>query len=543
MPSHTDDATLSPADLEALGLLRQPFADNGFFFADEAIEASLNLALNIIQSTGRLLIVAGPKGVGRSAFLRELAARSGGVACSGVRGGARTDLARLLAGLDAEGPTSVLERLRDAPQRHALLVDDADRLPRQVLEQLLDCHEAVTIEGVEWPLVLACDVDNLEEIERALVAHGYDEDLTQTLHLIPLSPIQTAGYVRARLVAAGDSGGELLDERDLRRIHQRSGGLPADIHTVTAALLRPTGERPGPIAAVVNRVVPTRLPGRSSITFLIVLAAMASIVIGVLLSLWLHQEETARETIPLTVVQEEAPVAATPGEEARTDVVAGAEAPAFEGDEATAPTTGTIVEQPGEPAAAPETPTTPPSAAAEPEIDETDPDASGSPVAAMPDDEPAGMTPAPTDDAPELTAPADDPAEPGDPSDAASGQAAESLPSADTTASAQATEPQPVEPTGTTERPTTWIDDRPDDRFTIQLIGGRERSTVERFFGEVGEDERLHVIESRRDGSPWLVVVTGDYPSSEAAREAMASLPSAWRQYGAFPRSFGSLRD
>lgn len=555
MSSDTDDATLSLADLERHGLTGQPFVENGFYFADEAIEATLNLALNIIQNTGRVLIVAGPPGVGRSAFLRELAVRSGELVCSGVRGGPKADIRRLLSGLRAEGPTSVLEQLRHSGQRHALLVDDADRLPRPVFEQLLDCHEAVTIEGVEWPLVLCCETETLPDIEQALVAHGYDEDLTQTLHLLALTPIQTAAYTQARLQAVGDAGASLISERDLKRIHQRSGGVPAAIHREAAKILAGAeSTKPPVMAAFMERVAPLRLPGRSSVTFLVLVAAVASIVIGVLISLWLHEEEVARESEPLTLVPEEAPVAAVPEatEDSRSSDIAAESGLVGEdvSDQTGAETPGESTGEPDtvsppEPMDAPVSGNAPPedagAVAAEgsttdgetPEVgDATTPDALPEPDNELDSDADPQPEAVPRPEPERGSEPTDDPQSAADTgSEERTAGATEDLD--DTAASAQES----------TSPSRDWIEQRSDNRYTIQLIGGRERGTVERFFEEVGRDERLHVIESRRDGSRWLVVVTGDYPSSEAARAGMDSLPEAWRQYGAFPRSFGSLRD
>jgi septal ring-binding cell division protein DamX len=92
------------------------------------------------------------------------------------------------------------------------------------------------------------------------------------------------------------------------------------------------------------------------------------------------------------------------------------------------------------------------------------------------------------------------------------------------------------------QQPGDWLASRDPDHYTLQLIGGQERATVDRFFALVGQDERMHVVEGRRDGHQWLVVVTGDYPTADAARAALQELPESWRQYGAFPRSFASLQ-
>ncbi len=69
---------------------------------------------------------------------------------------------------------------------------------------------------------------------------------------------------------------------------------------------------------------------------------------------------------------------------------------------------------------------------------------------------------------------------------------------------------------------------RPSD-YTLQLLGASSRESVQRYLSEQPNRSQLLSFESRRQGEPWFVVVTGRYSSTEAAREAIAQLPAAQR--------------
>ncbi len=505
------DAPLDTYRLEELGLTRQPFADHGFLFSDESTETRLNLALHLLQATGRLVLISGPAGIGRSTFLRQVATRATGLVCTGVSGDAETDLPRLLSGLDSEGPTGVLERLRGGSPRYALLLDDADLIPRTVLTELIACHETVTMEGLEWPMVLACREESLPELERLLLSHGYDENLTETLHLPPFTEQQTHAYLQERLAAAGDAQGTLLDDRQIRRIHQRGAGIPARIHVEARQVLSGDGQRGGfglPAMGARSR------PLLTGVTI-----ALLCAVVGLPLLWWLSREPTPPASTPLELTPQREFVGAF-------------------GDE-------------------PQSTPPPQTETREFAAAEGDGEAALPPVAAYPGDRDAGDGSAPTAErnetesvlaqAAEADEQPEDPApllpDPGSQPQPASGPVPVDEPVAEPE-SPPSVQQDPVAsapPRQAPDKP-VWLTERDPNHYTLQLIGGRERATVDRFFSQVGRDERLHVVEGQRDGNRWLVVVTGDFPSAGAARQALESLPEPWRQYGAFPRSFASLQ-
>ncbi len=86
-----------------------------------------------------------------------------------------------------------------------------------------------------------------------------------------------------------------------------------------------------------------------------------------------------------------------------------------------------------------------------------------------------------------------------------------------------------------------WLATRNPAHFTLQLVGARERSSVEKFV-------RVHAIASpyavsSRDlkGKPWYSLVAGDYPTRDAAIAARDRLPKALQGAGVWPRTFESV--
>lgn len=87
-----------------------------------------------------------------------------------------------------------------------------------------------------------------------------------------------------------------------------------------------------------------------------------------------------------------------------------------------------------------------------------------------------------------------------------------------------------------------WLASRADDHYTIQLIAGYERQTLERFLEQHSLGHKAHVVQTQYQGRDWHILITGDYPSRDAAHNAMNRLPNALRDNGLWVRSFASLR-
>lgn len=123
-------------------------------------------------------------------------------------------------------------------------------------------------------------------------------------------------------------------------------------------------------------------------------------------------------------------------------------------------------------------------------------------------------------------------------------------------AEAPAAEPKPKPETGSVEtvsvppatgfqpaRPERFQDVavlRAQDGFTLQLVAGFEERTALRFLDQHPTLNGARYTRTERDGRDWFVVVSGRYPSREAAQQAVAGLPTALRAQSPWIRRFDS---
>jgi general secretion pathway protein A len=110
-----------------------------------------------------------------------------------------------------------------------LVIDEAQALSAEVLEQLRLLTNLETFERKLLQIVLIGQPEL-----RAMVASPGLEQLAQRViaryHLGPLSAPDTARYVQHRLAVAGLSGPLPFDAAALKRVHERSRGVPRRIN-------------------------------------------------------------------------------------------------------------------------------------------------------------------------------------------------------------------------------------------------------------------------------------------------------------------------
>ncbi len=117
---------------------------------------------------------------------------------------------------------------------------------------------------------------------------------------------------------------------------------------------------------------------------------------------------------------------------------------------------------------------------------------------------------------------------------------------------ARAAEPAPTpkpkpkpEPAPAPESPPAaagWLDTAPAEHFTAQLIGSSKADALERFVSKNGLSNSAAVVETRRNGKPWFLVVYGDFATRSEANAAFSGLPLAVRKHGGWVRTIGEVR-
>jgi septal ring-binding cell division protein DamX len=88
-----------------------------------------------------------------------------------------------------------------------------------------------------------------------------------------------------------------------------------------------------------------------------------------------------------------------------------------------------------------------------------------------------------------------------------------------------------------------WLKNRDPARYTLQLVGSRDRVAVRKFVRVHAIGEPHAIFERDLKGKPWYSLVAGDYPDRAAAIAARERLPKSLGRSGIWPRTFGSIQN
>jgi general secretion pathway protein A len=317
------------------GLQEKPFAitpDPRYLYLSERHAEALAHLLYGINEAGGFIQLTGEVGTGKTTIIRSLLEQLPGNAEVALILNPRVTPAEFLLTICEELHLQVPEHGRDSTKvlmdllghylleaharsrRVVLIVDEAQNLSPQTLEQvrLLTNLETATTKLLQIILI------GQEEL-RALLEQPELRQLAQRVtgryHLTPLSPDESAGYVKHRMRVAGATA-EAFAPGALKEVHRLSGGIPRVINVVCdrALLGAFTREdhRVGPAyvrqaaAEVYGRPVPA--PWLRWITVGAIAGALALVAVGAWM--WLANREP--------------PSAAPPVQAAATEGAAGA---------------------------------------------------------------------------------------------------------------------------------------------------------------------------------------------------------------------------
>ncbi len=497
--------------LQDAGFSADPFADStdeGPFFLTPQLDQRLNLIHHLVRFSDLLLLVTGPKGSGKSTLLNRLTANPRepwhvSVVEGHVEMNSRQLWQRALAGFDVPeakkkavmGPEALspyLEQWKKRAQPAVLAIDDAHLLPPATLAELLGQARDMVKGHLRFVLL---GEPRLEE-KIGDTVYQTDRMILHVVDLPPLTEKQTAQYIRFRLQGSGLEAGELFSENVVRRLRKDSGGLPEAINQRARNILADglaTGHSGHATQHPSLGYAPA--PRRNRLPTVLVLAAMAGV------ATWLLIEP--RDTPPPEPLLLPAPKP---------------------------PDSAPIVSHALEPAVTREVPPTPrvpePTVTAEiapPQSPQTEQKAASPPATLPEPPEPAALP---------------EPATP-EPSQQATTAEAPTPAALDPPPAAQPA--VPPKPKARTEPDKAWLFSQKPEHYTIQLTGTRERQAAIDFIAThrlTGKAAWLRTLHKNQD---WYVVISGTYPSREAAVSGIASLPATLRRYQPWARSFGSM--
>ncbi len=136
--------------------------------------------------------------------------------------------------------------------RALLIIDEAQNLPLQVLEQIRILSNLETDKEKLLQIVLVGQ-PNLKGLLRSMELRQLDQRVSIKYELMPLTPEESGAYVMHRLAIAGGGAAGLFSPAALARVHRCSGGIPRLINLVCdRALLAAYSAR-------TNRVLPSHV--------------------------------------------------------------------------------------------------------------------------------------------------------------------------------------------------------------------------------------------------------------------------------------------
>lgn len=225
-------------------LKQRPFAaapQPDRYFPAQSVETAYHaLARSIDRAEGPGLLI-GAAGTGKSLLLEMLARRFEArftvvMLASGNFSGRRELLQAIMyelqmpyRGLEAgELRLALFERLARNPDRPAgmlLLVDEAQRLPLRLLEELRLLGD-YAVEGQGRVRLIMAGSRALEEHLANPKLDALSQRLAVRAYVAPLDRGETAAYVRAQIAAMGGQGESMFTPESLDAVHQATDGIP-----------------------------------------------------------------------------------------------------------------------------------------------------------------------------------------------------------------------------------------------------------------------------------------------------------------------------
>jgi septal ring-binding cell division protein DamX len=537
------------------------------FFETPARTERLQLLLHLIRNTGPAIYLRGPDGAGKTRFGRRLIEEIGDEFGTAVLDAAtQTDLAAALTALSARPTAPLVEVVRELCERRLLLlIDNADHLESTAAGVLASWHDA------GGPLLL--------------LGRGKPEALSELLDLqyVDLPPFDEAESGAFLREQAGGMAARVTDDL-AAAVHSAAAGLPG---ALLHALERMRAEESAAAAAR----KPPKDPGEGRRGGALYWVA-ALLVVGVLAAGLVYQDRInalfepapadqlaatpARDPAAIPPPVADPVIAQRPGPLPQIALpelsvpppapVAGETVETLEGaetadkveDAAAAERLAADVPEPSAAEVAPPGPLSSPDAAVLP------PAAGPDPLEAVMADAFAAAEPRQDPPLPQLSS---------DQPPAAVETAVVAAAPDDAAGPPPTARPEPVAPAPVEERPVAaesprplvrtetltpaprpvprkqfdstggeaWLTSRSPDHYTLQLVGARERVSIEKFIRDHRITPPYAVFARELDGRPWYSLVVGDYPDRDAAIAARGRLPAALRAGDVWPRTFGSI--
>lgn len=224
------------------GLSGKPFSllpDSDFMYLSKRHSRAINLLEYGIMTEAGFLVISGDVGAGKTTIIRRYLKNVGDDVRVGVITNPSKTIGRLMDWVmmayeleDSETDVSKLyHRFVDfllaeygAGRRAVLIIDEAQNLSADQLEELRMLSNVNNEKDQLLQIVLVGQPELLDILNRPELRQ-FVQRISVHCNLDPLSPAETAGYIRHRLSVAGGAA-ELFDDIACAAAHFFSGGVP-----------------------------------------------------------------------------------------------------------------------------------------------------------------------------------------------------------------------------------------------------------------------------------------------------------------------------
>jgi general secretion pathway protein A len=203
-----------------------PDAKRPFYFSIETVEQRLRLLKRLMAGRDALILVIGEWGSGKTTLIKRLIdtvtipCRQGRFK-EPIEDHSHPPLPELLR----THPVFILKNMTQS----TIILDDAHALGPEELAFLLRIISPPCGVRTVNRMVLFGE-PSLNTNLSALIQALPDATAVSSIYLPPMTPDETAAYLRQRLSAAGFTDNTLFDGRTARKLHRAGGGLPGRIN-------------------------------------------------------------------------------------------------------------------------------------------------------------------------------------------------------------------------------------------------------------------------------------------------------------------------
>lgn len=532
---------LFPRLQERFGLREDPLAMEAPFFPDAQRQHALETLRHLCGFGDMALLLTGAKGAGKTRILAELVhSESARLAFHSIDAEALTSpqaLAKQLLtiayqGLGAGGsPQDAVfgffrwsESATRKGRRLVLLIDNADRVPPELIRLILAAHQAADTSQCAVPVFSG--PDSLVAMA-ALDNESSGDAATHQIHLQPLVQDEMFAYLEPRVHRAGGKVSELLSTRNMAQINELSQGSFGRLKRVTPAVWLGIASSP------TRKGRFDSLPGLRW-------PALAILLLGA--SWWLVSQQY--DSVSATDKQG---IGSAEPERIRSTISLGPDRPANDlaGNEASQakkplavqPSLAKTTQHPALPV------TTEPLRQPSPEVAE----AIGPQQGSLPDA--AGTDADENNEAASLSADVESPESGADsevpvsaisPSRPAEPKAESGVPPG-TDKAPVAGQSAPVFKPARADRFVPLATLHGKTGYTAQMIAGYEESTAVRFLEQYSGVATLQYTRTQRKGRGWFVVFYGHEESRPAMAKALTKLPKSLREHDSWVRAINTI--